>query len=453
MEPFKYHVFICDQKKPEGVPGCNAKGSARVIETLRKEVLAAGLGNDVQITTCGSLGLCERGPNMIVYPEGIWYSGVTEDDVPVIVRQHFKEGKVVDRLVNNDVSALRQEIESNRSKMMASLKSRDEAGMLPDEIMQMVQGFRESRIILTAIELDMFSAVNDGATSSEIAQKLLTDPRATEMIMNALVALELLEKKDNIYMNSFISSRYFCEGSPNDLRQSLMHTVNLWTRWSTMAECIRKGTSVAFKEQAQRKPEDTRAFIAAMESGVRARARIVVNAVGADKISRMLDVGGGSGGYSIAFARANNKLEAEVFDLPNVIPLTKQYIEDADLVGRIKTRAGDMRTDDLGTGFDIVFISAICHMNSPEENKELLRKSFNAMISGGRIVIQDFILEPDKTSPKTAVLFALNMLVGTRNGNTYSESEYYDWLSTVGFNDIRHIRLPGPTGLIMGVRP
>ena len=112
-----------------------------------------------------------------------------------------------------------------------------------------------------------------------------------------------------------------------------------------------------------------------------------------------------------------------------------------------------MRTDDLGTGFDIVFISAICHMNSPEENKELLRKSFNAMISGGRIVIQDFILEPDKTSPKTAVLFALNMLVGTRNGNTYSESEYYDWLSTVGFNDIRHIRLPGPTGLIMGVRP
>jgi (2Fe-2S) ferredoxin/precorrin-6B methylase 2 len=453
MEPFKYHVVLCDQKKPDGVPGCNAKGSAKVIEALRKEVLTAGLSNDVQITTCGSLGLCERGPNIIVYPEGIWYSGVTEDDVPIIVREHFKEGKVVDRLANYDVSALRKEIESNRSKMMASLKARDEAGVLPDEIMQMVQGFRESRIILTAIELDMFSAVNNGATSSDVARKLFTDPRATEMILNALVALGLLKKTDGKYENSLISSRYFCEGSQNDLRQSLMHTVNLWTRWSTMTECIRKGTSVVYKEQVQRKPEDTKAFIAAMESGVRARAKVIVNAIGADKISRMLDVGGGSAGYSIAFARANNKLEAVVFDLPNVIPLTKQYIEDADLVERIKTRAGDMRTDDLGSGFDLVFISAICHMNSPEENKELLRKSFNALISRGRVVVQDFILDPDKTSPKTAVLFALNMLVGTRQGNTYSESEYYDWLSEAGFKDIRHISIPGPTGLIMGVRP
>ena len=76
MEPFRYHVFICDQKKPEGVPCCPARGAAETIEALRKEVAARGLLDEVQITTCGSLGLCDRGPNLVVYPEGVWYSGV-----------------------------------------------------------------------------------------------------------------------------------------------------------------------------------------------------------------------------------------------------------------------------------------------------------------------------------------------------------------------------------------
>ena len=82
MEPFRYHVYLCEQQKPEGVPCCCARGSRAVVEALRKELAARGLFNEVQITTCGSLGLCERGPNMVVYPEGVWYSGLTPEDVP-----------------------------------------------------------------------------------------------------------------------------------------------------------------------------------------------------------------------------------------------------------------------------------------------------------------------------------------------------------------------------------
>jgi (2Fe-2S) ferredoxin len=114
MEPFRFHVFVCDQQKPEGVPCCAARGSGQVLEALRREVNARGLEDEVQVTTCGSLGLCEHGPNLIVYPEGIWYSGVTPGDVPEIVRSHFREDTPVERLTRTDPAAVRAEILSNR---------------------------------------------------------------------------------------------------------------------------------------------------------------------------------------------------------------------------------------------------------------------------------------------------------------------------------------------------
>ncbi len=121
MEPFRYHVYACQQEKPGLSPCCSGRGSAAVLDALRKEIAAQGLGADVQVTTCGSLGLCERGPNMVVYPEGVWYSGVQVRDVPEIVRDHFKNGRPVERLVNRDPVALKKEIETNRAKAMAAM--------------------------------------------------------------------------------------------------------------------------------------------------------------------------------------------------------------------------------------------------------------------------------------------------------------------------------------------
>ncbi len=123
MEPFRYHVYACQQEKPGNAPCCSARGSAQVLDALRKEIAAQGLMGEVQITTCGSLGMCERGPNMIVYPEGVWYSSVQVSDVPEIVREHFRNGRPVERLANRDVVALKKEIEENRAKAMAALRA------------------------------------------------------------------------------------------------------------------------------------------------------------------------------------------------------------------------------------------------------------------------------------------------------------------------------------------
>ena len=452
MEPFQYHVFICDQKKAEGVPSCSARGSDKTIEALRKELGKQGLMDKVQLTVCGSMGLCEWGPNMVVYPEGIWYSNVTPEDVPEIVQSHFQQGRVVERLANTDSAALYNEIRTNRDKMLVALRAKDAAGMPPGGVNSTIRGFMESRVILTALELDLFSKVGEGATAAEAAEKAGTDSRATEALLNALVALGLLSKQNGTFRNTPVAARYFVAGSKDYAQPALMHTAHLWQRWSTLTDCVRAGSSVTYQEAPQRSEDWTQAFIAAMHRNAGERAPMVVQTVGADGVGRMLDVGGGSGAYSIAFAKANPKLRSEILDVAAVLPITQKHIQEAGLAGRIQTREGDLRRDRFGTGYNLVFISAICHMLSPEENRDLLKRCYAAAAPGGRVVVQDFVLETDKTAPKFATLFALNMLVGTRGGSAYSADEYTPWLQEAGFQDVRRVRLPGPTNLMLGTR-
>ncbi len=124
MEPFRYHVYVCTQEKPDGAPCCAARGGQGVLDALRAELGKAGLGDEVQVTTSGSLGMCERGPNMVVYPDGVWYSGVQVGDLPEIIREHFLAGRPVMRLLKADPLALKAEILENKRKAIAAMKAR-----------------------------------------------------------------------------------------------------------------------------------------------------------------------------------------------------------------------------------------------------------------------------------------------------------------------------------------
>lgn len=452
MEPFQFHVFVCDQQKPDGVPCCSARGSGKVLEALRREIHARGLDDEVQVTVCGSLGLCEHGPNLIVYPGGTWYRGVKPEDVAELVRSHFEKGVPVERLVRSDPADVRAEIETNREHMLQARRAREAAGVLPDDLNDRIRSFWESRAILTALELDAFTAVGDGASAATAAEHMGTDPRATEMLLNALGSMGLLAKEDGLFRNTPVTARYFRADAPDNARPGLLHIAHLWHSWSNLTECVRAGTAVA-REKTDRLVGDwTEAFIAAMHRNAAERAPQVVRAVGAEGVQRMLDVGGGSGAYSIAFAQAKPSLQAEILDLAGVKPIAERHIREAGVEGQVAVRVGDLRSDPLGEGYDLVFISAICHMLSPAENCDLLRRSYAALAPGGRVVVQDFILEPNKTAPRFAALFALNMLVGTERGSSYSEPEYAGWLSGAGFQEVRRVRLPGPADLMIGLR-
>ena len=418
-----------------------------MIEELRREVVAQGLANDVQITTCGSLGLCERGPNMVVYPEGVWYSGVRAEDVREIVDSHFRQGRPVSRLVNTDAAAMATEVCANRDRHLASVRARDAAGVMPDELAQSIRGFQESRVILTALELDLFSAIGSGATAAQAAATAGTEARATEMLLHALASLDLVRKEGAVFHNSPVAARFLAASSPDSARMAMLHTAGLWHRWSGLTECVRTGTATP----DERSMESTEAFIAAMHNNARQRAAQLAQAAAAGA-NRMLDVGGGSGAYAIAFAQANAKLRAEVFDQPAVLAIAERHIREAGLEGRISTRVGDLRTDEFGGGYDLVLISAICHMLGVEENRDLLARVYRALAPGGRVAIQDFLLRADKTGPRAGALFSLNMLVNTRGGASYSEEEYTGWLREAGFGEVRRVALAGPAGVLIATR-
>ncbi len=453
MQPFRYHVLVCTQQKTENIPASAAVGAAMVVGALHEQLGKQGLADDVIVSTTGCLGACDHGPVMIVYPDATWYGPVKPADVAEIVTSHLKDGRPVARLAITDESTVRAEILDHRKKYFAALAAKDKAGILPDNISlhEILRGFMSSRALLTALELDIFTAVGKGVNAAQLATKLHTDTRATEMLLNVLVSLGLLAKKDGTFSNTPVTARFLSSDSPDNARLGLMHNVHLWDSWSTLTECVRQGRPVAKSPSGERDPESTRAFIAAMDRNAKERAAQVVRAVG-DGFQKMLDLGGGSAAYSIAFAQANPKLRVDLLDVPAVLPLTEEYIRRAGLAERIKTRAGDMRTDTFGQGYDLVLLSAIAHMFSPQENRDLLRRAYQALAPNGRLVLQDFILEADKTSPNFAVLFSLNMLVNTQGGASYSEPEYEAWLREAGFRESKRVRLPGPANLMIAVK-
>ncbi|MGC4116848.1 MAG: methyltransferase [Myxococcales bacterium] len=457
MTPFRYHVFCCDQRKPEGAPSCSAHGSLAILDALRREVAARQLSDTVAVTSCGSLGLCENGPNLVVYPEGVWYSHVTPADVPEIVRSHFEGGRPVERLVRQDEAALKQEIAGNRAKFVAMAQAREAAGAVPDELAETVRGYMQSRVVLTGLELDVFTVIarltqEAGATacrSERLSTALKTDPRATTTLLDALVALGLLSKKDGVYANAPSAARFLVAGAKDDATSALKHNLSLWKTWSKLTEVVRTGKPAEHDELDSRGDDWTTPFIAAMHKNAALRAPMVVKAVGAEAARRMIDIGGGSGAYSIAFAQANPALAVDVFDLVTVVPIATGHIAAAGLTDRVRTRIGDLRSESFGSGYDLALLSAICHMLGPDENRDLLRRVFACLASGGRLVIQDHVMDDDKTTPRAGAMFAINMLVGTPHGSTFSQKEYSDWLVEAGFEPPSRIKLGGPNDLLV----
>lgn len=319
-----------------------------------------------------------------------------------------------------------------------------------NRIHELSRAFQASRILLTAYELGIFSAVGEKQkTSAEVAVAIKADQRATDRLLNALCALELLAKSGDAYSNLPAAAKYLIEGKP-DYLAGLMHTVHLWDSWSTLTEAVRRGGTVRSRSVFEEDERWLKAFIAAMHGRAVEEAPSVVAQIDLRGVFDVLDVGGGSGAFSMAFVRAKDDLRATVFDLPGVVPLTREYIEQAGLVERISIIPGDYARDELGSGFDLAFLSAIIHSNSYDQNQELVHKVSRCLKTGGRIVISDFIMEDNRFEPITGALFALNMLTGTPRGDTYTESEIKRWMHQAGFVFNQRIDLGRGRSLMIG---
>ena len=333
---------------------------------------------------------------------------------------------------------------------MSTSKESEKEIASPDQIMELAFSFQRSRVFLTGYELGLFSALGDGERSSEeVARAVGTEARSTDRLLNALCAMGFLGKREGRFSNTPLTSRFLVKGKP-EYMGGLMHMVHLWDTWGTLTKAVQQGRSVVAEHVNERGEKWLDAFIAAMHERARRNASTVIALLDLSNVSRVLDVGGGSGAYSMAFVRAREGINATVFDLPNVIPLTRKYIDQEQLSAKVKTAIGDYHTSELGREFDLVFLSAIIHSNSCDENRNLIRKASRALNPGGQIVIQDFIMDEDRDAPAFGTLFSLNMLVGTEAGDTYTESEVRTWMERAGLSEIRRRDTGIGTTLMIG---
>lgn len=324
--------------------------------------------------------------------------------------------------------------------------------MKPTEIRELAMGFQKSRILLTAYELDIFTIVGEKQLNAEaIAAALNLNKAALERLLNALVGIELLKKKEDNFSNTSDSVRFLSKNSPGYLA-GLGHANHLWHTWSSLTDVVKTGEAAHNTEINERGEEWLEAFIHAMHDRGKKQAQVQLAHIDLQGVDAVLDVGGGSGCFCMEFLNRKSELKTVVFDLPNVVPISRKIVEQEGFSGRIKHYEGDYTIDELPKGFDLVFLSAIIHSNSFETNRKLVRKCFDALNPGGKIVIQDWIMDDSKTTPVQGSLFSINMLVGTDQGDCYSESEIKSWYRDAGFTDFKKIELESGLAQMMATK-
>ena len=306
------------------------------------------------------------------------------------------------------------------------------------DIISDVRSFMKSRVILSAAELDFFSKLDGNFISAkELAEMSGLDERATTRILDCLVIYDLLEKEKNSYRTTAKGS-HLSSVNPESMLPMIKHMNVIWNNWSRLTDVVRKGTNPYLKPVVDSESkEDRNAFIGAMHVAARRISSKIADAYDLSSFNKLLDIGGGSGAYSIAFLNKNPQLNAVIFDLKGVIPIAKEKVRENHFQDRVNFAVGDFYVDDLPSGCDIAMLSAIIHQNSPQQNVELYRKIYHALDPGGTLIIRDHIMDESRTNPPAGAVFALNMLVNTQAGDTYTFSEVKETLNMAGFVEVK----------------
>jgi predicted O-methyltransferase YrrM len=326
----------------------------------------------------------------------------------------------------------------------------------PKPILELARNFMESRILLTGAELDLFTILASSPLSAQdISVRIKGDLRALTILLDALASMELLSKDAGRYYCPPPVSSLLSRNSPESVLAMVHHMAHVWQRWSRLTE-IAAGSppSPTPGTTGGRTEEENRAFIGAMDAIGAKLAPAIVAAVDPANARTLLDAGGASGTYTLAFLEASSRMKATLFDKPEVVEMARRRLGEAGILGRVSLVGGDFYRDEFPAGHDLAFLSAIIHQNSPAQNLELYRKVFRSLNPGGRIVIRDHVMDPDRTRPKEGAIFAVNMLVGTSEGNTYTFEEIRAGLAQAGFVRIRLLQKgERMDGLVEGFKP
>jgi SAM-dependent methyltransferase len=283
--------------------------------------------------------------------------------------------------------------------------------------------------------------------AAELAAERGLAPESLELLLNALAAMDLLVVSDGLYGPTEAARRFLADGGEDSLSPLFRHQDHMWDLWSGL------GKAIGDKGDGPTEEEELEDFIGTMAVNGRLGAPGVIGAIDLSGVERFLDLGGGPGSYAMEMVRRLPGVDAVLFDYPDILPIAGRHLAESGFKGKVRLLGGDLFTDDLGGGYDLILASKVLHIYGEDRIARILGRCLAALKSGGRAAFNDFWLEPPRTAPRRAAVFALHMLVVGRGGRTYSWEEMEGMLAAAGFTGIERLPVTDQGGVIVGRRP
>jgi hypothetical protein len=320
------------------------------------------------------------------------------------------------------------------------------------QLLELSGQYWKSATLQAGVKLDVFSAIGEGETSAgEIAGRLGCDKRAVDMLLNGLTAMGLLKKSEDIFSNTAVSKAYLSKDSGDYIGYIIIHHYHLADSWFKLEQAVRTGRPVRHRT-SHGDAEWRESFLMGMFNIATQTAPQVAKAIDLSDRRHLLDLGGGPGTYAIHFCLNNPELKATVYDLPTTKPFAKKTIGKFGLSDRIDFVEGDYLQDGIHGKYDVAWLSQILHGEGPQDCRRMIQKTVETLDPGGVIMIHDFILDNTMDGPLFPALFSLNMLLGTAEGQSYSESQIMAMLVEAGVEGVHRLSFRGPndSGIVVG---
>ena len=328
----------------------------------------------------------------------------------------------------------------------------------PALIIDMANAFYSSQILFASSDLGVFAflAQSPDSTLEEVIAGCDLNPRTGRLLLDACVAVGLLNKSDERYRNSEGTACFLVPGSPMDLSAAIRYNRDVYHAWGKLPELVRRGKPVEKPEiHLGEDPKRTRDFVLAMHGRAHGIGQAVVPQLDLEGRRKLLDIGGGGGTYSALIARHNPEISCTVIDLPGVVAVANELIAEQGLSDRVKTIPGDYHTVHLPGGHDAAIFFGVLHQESPEAISALLKRVFEALEPGGIVYVMDLMTDATHAAPQFSALFAVNMALTTNHGWVFSDEELRTWLEDAGFRDLAVSPLapPMPHWLAVAQKP
>ena len=324
----------------------------------------------------------------------------------------------------------------------------------PEVLHQMAFSFIPSRVLSAGLQLGVFSHIAAGRkTAGEIARAAAASERGTRMLLDALVVCQLLAKKDAQYELTPLAAQFLVRERPDYLGLS-MEQDGLWESWGHLTEVIRSGQPLHRVEEREKAEQFFPILVRTLHVLHWNRAQRMARALGVGNPRtglRAIDIACGSGVWGIAVAEADPEARVTAQDFPAMLSLTREYVKRHEVEQRFDFLPGNLREVDLGADrYDLALLGNIVHLEGERSSRDLLRRLHRALRAGGRVAIIELLPNDDRTGPPFPVFFALNMLLNSEEGDTYTLAQYTEWLQEAGFARVETADIGSHSPLIIG---